>query len=227
MQLSKIIYDIREATKEYIDDTEVDDRYLIHLLNIKRSKYLRQELNNMQRTTDSNTIQTLAVKLEQASAQECNLDLSCDTILRTCKKLPDPLQLHTKTGIIRVASIDRLSKPFNFVTREKAIYAPDSPFPNSIYTFLHDDGYLYVFSNNSSINLLECVSITGIWEDPTALSNFTTCCECNEKEDTSCFNIDSDYPIQPHLIDVIRQEIILEILRMKQIPEDKENNSND
>jgi len=226
MKLNKLIYDVREATKEYMDDTEVSNRYIAYLLNIKRSKYLRQELNNMQRTTDSTTIQTLTVKLEEVDSSDCGLQGVCEKIMRSCKKLPDPLALHTKNGITRVASLNKMSKPFNFVTREKVIYAQDAPFPNSIYTFLHDDGYLYVTSQNNAINLLECISVTGVWEDPTDLSRFSVCCSC-EENNSACYNEDSEYPIQPHLIDGIRREVIAEILQMKQIPEDKENNGED
>ena len=48
MILSKIIYDIKESLKEYTDDSELDNRYIIHLFNIKRAKYLRQQLNALE-----------------------------------------------------------------------------------------------------------------------------------------------------------------------------------
>ena len=226
MKLNKLIYDIREATKEYMDDTEVSNRYIKYLLNIKRAKYLRQELNNAQRTTDSTTVQTLTVNLEEVDSSDCGLKGVCDKIMRSCKKLPDPLALHTKNGITRVAALDKMSKPFNFVTREKAIYAQDAPFPNSIYSFLHDDGYLYVISQNASLVFLECISVTGIWEDPSDLARFDVCCSCKENTE-ACFTEESEYPIQPHLVDSIRKEVIAEIIQMKQIPEDKINDGED
>lgn len=225
MKFNKIIYDIREATKEITDDTEISDDYIIYLLNLKRAKYLRQELNTMQRLTDDITVQTLSVKLEKVSAIECGFPLSCDTVMRSCKKLPDTLSLHSKASILRVASLDRLSKPFNFTTREKAVYAQDAPFPNSIYSFLHDDGYIYVTSQNTGVNLLECISVTGIWEDPTDLERFDKCCTCEESTE-ACFSLEYDYPIQPHLLDLIRVEIIQEIGGLKQLKEDSVNDGN-
>lgn len=225
MELNKIIYDIREGLKQYSDDSELDNRYIEYLIDVKRAKYLRQELNNTQKTTDSNTIQTLTVSLEEVSVEECPVNLTCNKILKTCKKLPDPLQLHTKDGIIRIASLDRMSKPFNYITRDRAVYAGNSRYSNGIYSFLHDDSYLYIFSNNPAVNLIECISITGVWETPTDLSRFYTCCSC--KESKPCFTEKSNYPIQPHLVDIIRKEIISELANLLPIPEDKSNDSND
>ena len=45
-KFNEIIYDVREAVKQYSDDSELDDRYIKYLYNNKRSKYLRQDLNN-------------------------------------------------------------------------------------------------------------------------------------------------------------------------------------
>lgn len=226
MRLDKIIYDIRESTKEHIDDSEIDDRYIIHLLNVKRAKYLRQELNNSQRTFDNTVVQTLTMSLELVSTDECNIGLSCNKILRTCKIVPDTLHLHSRDAVLRVSSVDRMSKPFNFVSRDRILYSNNSSFPGSIYTFLHDDGYIYINSKDSSVNLLECISITAIFEEPTELSNFSKCCNCEQNNIEKCFNITDEYPIQPHILDIIIEEIVLKILRNKQIPEDKVNDGN-
>jgi hypothetical protein len=52
--VSEIVYDVREALKLYSDDAEITNSYIKYLYNIKRSKYLRRELNKFQRTVKIN-----------------------------------------------------------------------------------------------------------------------------------------------------------------------------
>ena len=62
---AEIIYDVREAIRQTTDDTDISDRYILYLYNIKRSKYLRQDLNNLQKTIDISILQTLCMELEE------------------------------------------------------------------------------------------------------------------------------------------------------------------
>ena len=82
-KVNEIIYDVREAVRQTTDDTDISDRYILYLYNIKRSKYLRQDLNNLQKTIDISILQTLCLELEEVSINECGLDLDCQTIMRT------------------------------------------------------------------------------------------------------------------------------------------------
>ena len=226
MTLDKIIYDVRESLKQYTNDSEIDNRYIIYLYNIKRAKYLRQELNNYQRTTDQSVTQTLCLGLERVSINECNIDYDCETILRTKKPIPQPLELHIKSAITNVKPTKRISIPFNFTTKSKAIYSSFSPFNKAIFAFLDNDKYIYFLSSEDSLNLLECVTVTGIFEDPLELQNYTNCCNCENIE--PCFEINTtNYPIQPHYIDLIKNEIVKDLINLLGIKEDKENNSND
>ena len=63
--LAQITYDVREALKLYSDDVEVTNSYIQYVYNIKRSKYLRRELNRFQRTADNSALQTFCIKLEE------------------------------------------------------------------------------------------------------------------------------------------------------------------
>ena len=226
MNVSKLIYDVREALKEYSDDTEMSDSYIIYLYDIKRSKYLRQDINNSQRSIDISVLQSLCLELEEVNVNECGIELGCETIIRTKKSIPTPLQLHTKTALTRVAPADRISKPFNLISREKAIYASGSPFPNAVYAFLHNDDHIYLTSKGSALKLLEYINVTGVFENPLDLIDYQTCYSCDEP--TPCFDIETtDYPIQPHYVDAIKNEIVNELARLNVIKEDKTNDSID
>lgn len=223
--INELTYSVREGIKEYSDDTEIDSRYILFLYNTKRSKYLRQDLNNYGKSVDNSIQQTFCVSLEKVSSNECDSDFGCSKILRSTKKLPRPIELHTKVAINKVKPIVRTSVPFNFVSKERIPYIGGSSFSRGIYSFIDPDGYLYVTSN-SDISLLDCISVTGVFEDPLKLEEFGTCCNCNDN--TVCFDPNiSEYPLQSHYIDLIKNEIINELLITKSVREDKENDATD
>ena len=203
MIVDKLIYDVREALKEYSDDSELSDSYILYLYDIKRAKYLRQDINNSQRTIDISVVQTLCLELEEVNVNECSVDLGCETIIRTKRAIPTPLQLHTKSALTRVAPADRVSRPFNLINRDKA-----------------------VTSGGNALKLLECINVTGVFENPLDLIEYQNCCSCDIPD--SCFDIETtDYPIQPHYIDVIKNEIVSELAKLKVIKEDKTNDAVD
>lgn len=226
-KVNELIFDVREAVKEFTDDTEIDNRYIIYLYNIKRAKYLRQELNNYQRSTDNSIKQTLCLGVSEVSADECDVDFKCETLLRTDQVIPTPLELHTKVAITKIKPTLRLSVPFNFITKDKAAFLGGAIF-NSVYSFLDDDGYVYIVKPEGvDYKLLDCITITGIFENPLDLADYQNCCSCDASTAVCFDELTSDYPLTPHLIDLIREEIVRDILRTKQIPEDKINNSID
>lgn len=225
MILEKIIYSVREDLKEYTDDSELSNEYIIYLYTIKRANYIRQDLNNYQKTTDLSVTQTFCLDLELVSTNECGLNLECDKILRSKQKMPKTLDLHLKSSIISVKPTNKTSIPFNFTTKQKAIYSKYSKFNNAIFSFLDDDGYIYLLSENLTHRLIDCITVTGIFEDPLELSNYKNCCNCENS--TNCYDeLLSDYPLQSHYIDLIRKEIVEERLKLLNIPIDKNNNSN-
>lgn len=226
-KLNEIIYDIRESIKEYTDDTEVDNRHLVYLINTKRAKYLRQDLNNLQKTTDLSIQQSYCLDLEEVSADQCGVDIYCEKILRSKKPLPKAIELHLRPAIIRINPTNRLTIPFNFVSKEKVPYLKFLS-SNSIYVFLDTDYHLYVISNTDAHKLIDCLSVTSISENPQDLKNYKNCCGCSDAEANNiCYDEDSEYPLQPHYIDLIKTEIINDFLRLRGVEEDRENDSND
>jgi len=146
--------------------------------------------------------------------------------MRTVKPIPKPLEGHIRSFITSVKPSNRIAIPFNFVNKERALYSKYSKFNKSIYAFLDDDLHIYFVSESNAIKLLECVTITGIFEDPLELKSYKNCCGCPETN--ICFDeMTTDYPLHSHYIDVIRNEIVNDLVRTLQIPEDKNNNAND
>ena len=227
-KLSELTYDILEAIKEYSDDSEIDQRYITYLYNIKRAKYLRQDLNNFQKTTDLSIQQTFCLEMEEVSADTCGVSFFCDTVMRSKQPVPKLIELHTNVALTKVKPTTRTAQSFNLIPIGKVPFYAYAPYSNSIYAFLDTDNHIYLISKNTAHKLIDCISVTGIFENPLDLVDYKNCCGCNENFVTACYNeMESDYPLQPHYIDVIREEIIRDLLRTKQVPEDKTNDAND
>ena len=223
--LNKLVYDIREALNKFSDDDEISNRYITYLINVKRARFLKQELDRFGRKFNNTILQTYCSPLEEVSANECGLELPCEKISRTTLKVPDLLQLTSRDALARVAGANKLSKPITVIARNRAPYASSSIF-NTTKAFLHDDDRLYVFNNDGPV-LFNCISITGVFEDPTELATYQDCCDCSETA-TTCFDpMVNDYPLTPHLIDVVRKDIINELAQLQGTREDKENDSDD
>lgn len=223
--IAELTYDIREGVRQFQDDSEISDKHIMYLYGIKRAKYLRNDLNNLQKTIDLTILQTLCLELEEVSINECGLDYDCETIMRTKQPLPKLLELHLKPSIITVKPTNKTSKPFTLISKERAPFVGGSPFKDNIYAFLDTDNRVYLISESEHVKLLECITVTIIAEDPLELQNYTNCCKCTSQTNP-CFNpLTTKYPLQPHHIDNIRSEILDFYIKNLQIPEDKNNNS--
>lgn len=226
MTISKIIYDIRTAIKDTVDDSKFSDRYITYLYNLKRSKYLRNDANNLQKLIDTSILQKFCMDMEEVSINECGLDYDCGTIMRSTKVIPTPLELHLKSAITEVKPTLKITQPFNFVNKERAIWSQYSPFSESIYAFLDTDKKIYLISKSETVKLIDCITVTGIFEDPLELKNYKNCCGCDDA--ITCFDEDTtEYPLQAHHIDNIRNEIIQTLVGTLKLPEDKINDAND
>lgn len=224
--INEIQYSIREGIKAYSDDHELSNEYIIYLFNLKRSKYLKQRLDRFGRNYDNRTLQTLCVELEEVSSNICGLNLSCEKVLRTKKPLPNFLQLSNGDALQRVGPSDRLSVSFNIISKEQATLFENSYFKKNIKSFLDVDNYLYFLSTEPIFT--ECVSVTGVFENPLELRDYKNCCDCDDSTDNKCFSDEDEYPITPELIDIIRLDIIQELLKLSNPNmEDKSNDSDD
>lgn len=223
-KINELVYDVREAVEQFSSDSDLDNRYIIYLYNIKRAKYLRQDLNNFQKSWDNSIMQTFCVPMEIVSAETCSRNLECTRILRSKVPLPKAIELTDKVAISRVKPTNITSLPFTFLSLERGLYFNKSRFPKSIYAFIDTDNYLYAVSENESMFLINCITVSGIFEDPLSLQEFKDCCDC--KDSNVCFDpLESEYPLQPHYIDLIKNEIVNEVLRKLEIPQDKNNNA--
>lgn len=226
MKLDKLIYDVREGVSQYQDDSLITDDYIIYLLGTFRSKILKNQLNNYQVIINPLTQQTLCLELEEVPVFECGIEFGCDTIIRTVRPIPLPLKSHLGLAITSVRTVDRLSIPMKPIQPESAPYHLKGKFNNSIYYFVGTDLKIYFVSKNTMLNLLDCISITGIFADPLELEEYSNCCNCEDSDETKCFDIyESNYPADPDLADDITRYVIEKLINKLQTPTDNNNNA--
>lgn len=225
MTENKLIYDQRERLNQIIDDSEISDRYIMFLYDIKRAKYLRRDLNDLQKTVDNSIIQEFCLEMQEASINDCGIDYDCGTIMKSVQPIPKPLELHLKSAITKVKPTNKIALPFNFLDKSRAITSNYSSFPNSIYAFLDTDLHIYLVSTSPLVKMIECLTVAGIFESPSDLQNYKNCCGC---DNITCYDSNlTDYPLQGHHIDMISEEIFQTLVNKLKVQEDQINNSND
>lgn len=220
--LNEIIYDILEDVKSNVisDDIDIDERLIIHKLNVQRSLQLRNEYNKPGRILDPFTVQTLGcVELEPVDSSECP-DLPADcTLLRTKCEIPKTVELHHRTAITKVGPVDKLDYFFSFVPYQQVIFSGNGKFAkNVVYAFIYNK-YMYFKSTSLASKLITRVNIMGMFEDPTAVESF-----CGNT--TDCFSNDDEYPINTWMIPYVKEQVVRELVMSLQMPEDNINDAN-
>lgn len=207
MTLNQIVFAIKEKTKDFVDDEVFPIRYIEFLVQTKRSKYVKAEIDNLRYNTDATLIQSICAPLEYTDESDCCGTLKTCKILRTVDPIPSVFTGKMNSGIQLVGPIDRVSRPFSAISPTRVAYIEDSPFSNGVYWFYHTDGRIYIISKQDSINLLKQVRVVGIFEDMAELKEYTSC-----TTSATCFTNDTEYPLQSYMIDQLINEIATELI---------------
>jgi len=220
--LNQLVYDIWEIARPRIsDDDNFDKRQFEFWIKNTRALLLRNELNK-NRTIDPNLIQDLGcVELELADAADCCEITDGCKILRTKLEIPNTIELHNKTGITRVAPVNKLTVPFNFVDYERAIYSGNGRFnSNQVFAFLLNDR-IYLKVNNTDIaKYLTHINVRGVFEDPKEAAKFHHC------SGDPCYTGSSEYPVNSWMIETMKQMILqVDLATSLQAVEDSTNNA--
>lgn len=226
MTANEIIYAIREKLKAYTDDSRYTNSYLMFLVNLKRGLYIRREYNQLQRTIDNEVLQQICMNIQEVDYSECPeceefISDGC-TLLRTDKPLPRTVELHNRNKITRIGPIGTFDRPFSLVSRNRMVYSGEGKYEErTVFATVHSNGYIYMKSKSSSANGIERISVTALFEDPDDVKDF----ECSGNK---CYNPETDqYPVKSWMVDVIITDIVSELAKLKQIPEDELNNAKD
>jgi hypothetical protein len=212
-----------EALNINSSDSVFDDLYYTDLINEQRALLLRNEYNKS-RTLDPNIQQEIGcLELELVDAHTCcslEIPIKCK-VLRSKKQIPNTIELYYRKGITSVGPVDITKKRFTVIDYNRVPYAGNGrTTQKSIYTFLYDN-YIYIISKDLNAKFIKYINVRGIFEDPTALGEFTDC------SGAICWGPSDTYPLNQWMWVYMKPQIIQQLLQKQQIPQDAENDSKD
>tara|TARA_R110000868_G_scaffold122495_3_gene324675 strand:- start:6920 stop:7618 length:699 start_codon:yes stop_codon:yes gene_type:complete len=218
MTTNELIYEVYEGLNINSDDTNIDERLILHKIASKRALWVSNEMNKRFRNIPPALIQDLGcLELEETSSEECcSSQLDC-YFMRTVLELPMPISLHRDLLITRVGSKDKKEKEYTLVSYERIPFVGNGRFnQNGIYAFWLNNR-IYLMSKNQSIILFEGINIMGVFEAPHEAVNLITC------DGLPSWTYDSKYPLYGKLWEYIRPQVEQDLMKKMLIPQDNVN----
>jgi hypothetical protein len=220
MNLNKYIYDIRGALRNYhnVDDDPLTDRQIEFWIISQRATWAERRDRTFM-TSDHSLMQTIIDEIIAVDRSFVANNVPAGyKILRTEERLPKPINFKSWDGIISCGPIDMAARRFNHCSYDEAVASGYGRFnKNQIYSFYHN-GHIYLISRSESNywKLITKIAITGIWQDPREVGNFS------HLNGEPCWTKEMDYPLSLDLWSYMKEEIRkANVDSLMQIPVDK------
>lgn len=221
--LKEITDNIYAVANQSSDDTDIDKRSIRFWIKNKRAMILKRRLaqNLFISDTYRQSIPCVELELVDVSQSNCCIGLSIGCkVLRSVQKIPNGIS-QRGVSLANVRPLNVMDNKFAFVTRDRWTHSGNSRFDKSDIFITKIDDYIYVKSNNPSLQNLfgKYVYIDDVFDDPEELVNFTDC-----SSGDVCYSSYMDYPIEQDMVDIITQDILRNELNINlSIPEDNTN----
>lgn len=204
----EIVYLALEELKLTSDDSYYTEDHILFLLNKYRAFLLKQRYSDIKKQMPESNYQTIGLTLASAT-------VSSTTYLKSSTTIPYLMQI----GNPRVYSTDYYKGDIALVSRDRMRYVGNNRFLQKIvYCSIHPDSYMYFISATSSVLTLTSANITAIFQD---------CIQAANQQDSTSDIMDKTFPIEEALISPLVELVMKEILGVKYIPKDDENNASD
>jgi hypothetical protein len=215
MTLNEIAYDILsnvEGTSRISDDSEMSLEQIYFKISSTRAFLIRQD-QSKGRSLSDNILQTLpCMEVIKVNASECcSITAPCE-LYRTKIQLPKPIEVYQQDLITRVAGVDITGPAWNHVQLAQVQWSGISKWTKGSIKWFYKGGYVYIINPPT----VKYISITGVFEDPRDLAGYKTC------SNVSCYSEDQEYPISAYMIPTLKQLVLEDIMRMKQLPSDEQ-----
>lgn len=219
MKLVDHIYAIKNLVSQgpSSDDLGFSNKLIAHFLQVARALLTEQKADKY-RYISEQSYQSLCVPLALGSFHNC-----CDGPTDLCKVLKStiviPKFLNTRWGaFIKVMDVSGEVIPAISLTQSNLQkYGRTKKFKAG--WFLHDN-HLYIINNTELVLVL----LNGLFDKPSEISLLN----CNTGNGGACASeLDSEFPIDPDLIDPMYKMVLNYLLQSRQLPADKENDASD
>lgn len=225
MTYNQIAFDILELLKnsQISDDTDISLEHILYHVNNQRALWLRNEYNKPGRKIDQHLIQDFGCLLliEVDAAECCTITTGC-TVLRTEKKIPALIELHSGSALMRVGPVNKLAAPYSITSGTVASYRKHNKYTGNDIQAVFLNDYIYLIIPNVMYQGLDYINVRGVVADPADMINF----RC-DSEGTPCFSYDDEYPINNWMIPYIKEQVMAQFGMSIQIPKDNDNNAKD
>jgi hypothetical protein len=222
---NEIAYDIIELLKnnQISDDVDISLEHVLYHVNNQRALWLRNEYNKPGRKIDQHLVQDLGcLKIIEVDAAEC-CSISTDCIaLRTEKKIPALIELHSGPALQRVGPINKFALPYPVVTGVVATFNGHNKYTKHMLQAVFMNDYIYLIIKDPALANLEYINVRAIVANPADMAQFK--CDLNG---TACFSYDDEYPINNWMIPYVKEQIIQQFGMSIQLPKDNDNNAKD
>jgi len=214
--LRYIINDIREVLNSYSDDSNISDEHIAYNAHIARAMFLQQKYTTRSNVIPEKVKQHFNHTLELAEENEFSSGL------RTVEPIQKPLESFNFKSNIKISTGSYLDPYFSFVSRERFPFVGQSKWvQNQIYVTIGSDFRLYFTSGNPNVKILENVKLSYTTENPEEVYPHTI--DYNSNLDFW----DVEYPFEQNLVNQLTDVILKKLAPKLEIPEDKNNNSDD
>ena len=192
--LNEMVYDVKNPAFGGFqsDDIQVSDRQVAYWVNDTRDLLVGQLLSSGKAIPESIIQHLECVKLDCIDPAECCDISSTKRVLRSTQKLPRTIQRNDRNTILSVSSPNK-EKSFSETNYFRQRTNGHNRYTGDKARWFIKNDYLYVVNEN----ILEYVSVSGIFEDPTEAILFTDC------DGAPCFTWDTDYPITTRMARMI------------------------
>lgn len=217
MTLREIIYDVTEILNAYSDDHKISEEHIAFMVNNKRNLLLKQYMSNLKKEVPMEAMQTICLPLELN--KDCFED---QAVMKSTIKVPSTLENSGRSNIVNAYAKElRFTKNINIIPYQRFPFVYSEKYNhNQLFITIDPESYLLVYNKDQLNLVMTNIVVEGVFENPEEAYNLS--CDASNN---NCDFYDSQYPIESSMIDIMRNQIVQELLLKYQIPTDNINNA--
>lgn len=163
MNIDKLIFDVKERMAAMSDDRRLDKRYILHLIGVARSDYLRQLLSKRPGYNTISLEQNFELSITSVDrSMFTGLSLNC-YVMKGSPTVPKLFNTSAMTPYYKIRTADRLKNTIEVIDYERVMHLTFEF--DAVYAFMDTDESVYFIAKNNHQELKYAV-VTGIFEDP-------------------------------------------------------------
>lgn len=197
------------------DDDKISDRQVAFIHDNIRANLLRRQYDRGQSLSDTHIQNIQCLEVEEVDTSfDPSFNLDCK-VFRTSVQIPRVIEAKEKDLLTKISPSEFGTLNYELIPYARVPYARHTKFKRP-FAVLYNQ-YIYLIDAPYT----EKINVSGVFEQPNDLSDFTDCSGSN------CFDWDSPYPLSSHLIDDLIKLSIEELTIMLKVGQDRTNDATD